>query len=82
MHDEVTRKYGLDKHTASTHLIALRDIERHTTIQKTTSQRFIPHSFMKNIRRALATLLNLYYSKRGKMLRAERSRKTTRKMPF
>ncbi|RLE63142.1 MAG: hypothetical protein DRJ47_09790, partial [Thermoprotei archaeon] len=36
-HDEVTRKYGLDKHTASTHLIALRGIERHTTIQKATS---------------------------------------------
>jgi len=37
---------------------------------------------MKNIRRALATLLNLYYSKRGKMLLAERSRKITRRMPF
>ncbi|MCD6369252.1 MAG: hypothetical protein J7L38_05605, partial [Thermoproteales archaeon] len=41
-HDEVMRKYGLDKHTASAYLIALRGIERHTTIQKTTSQRFYP----------------------------------------
>ena len=44
MHDEVTRKYGLDKHTASAYLIALRGIERHTTIQKTISQRFIPRT--------------------------------------
>ncbi|MCD6368735.1 MAG: hypothetical protein J7L38_02945 [Thermoproteales archaeon] len=43
------RKYGLDKHKASTHLVALRGIERHTTIQKTTSQRFIPHSFMETL---------------------------------
>ena len=35
-HDEVTREYGLDKHAASAYLIALRGIERHTTIQKTT----------------------------------------------
>jgi len=33
-HDEVMREYGLDKHTASAYLIALRGIERHTMIQK------------------------------------------------
>ncbi|RLE81103.1 MAG: hypothetical protein DRJ51_04485 [Thermoprotei archaeon] len=35
-HDEVMRKYSLDRHTASAHLTALRGIERHTTIQKAT----------------------------------------------
>lgn len=33
-HDEVMRRYGLDRHIASTCLIALRGIERHTMIQK------------------------------------------------
>jgi len=33
-HDEIMRKYGLDKHTASAYLIAFKGIERHTTIQK------------------------------------------------
>ncbi|RLE64474.1 MAG: hypothetical protein DRJ47_07625 [Thermoprotei archaeon] len=33
-HDEVMRRYGLDRHTASAYLIALRGIEKHTIIQK------------------------------------------------
>jgi len=33
-HDEVIRRYGLDRHTASAYLIALRGIEKHTIIQK------------------------------------------------
>jgi len=33
-HDGVMRKYGLDRHTASAYLIALRGIERYTTMQK------------------------------------------------
>ena len=33
-HDEVMRRYGLDRHTASAYLIALRGIKRHTMIQK------------------------------------------------
>jgi len=33
-HDEAMRKHGLDRHTASAYLIALRGIERCTTIQK------------------------------------------------
>ena len=36
-HDIVMKKYGLDRHTASAYLIALRGIERHTTIQKATT---------------------------------------------
>jgi len=32
--DEMMRKYGLDKHTASAYMIALRGIERHKMIQK------------------------------------------------
>jgi len=35
-HDEVMKKHGLDRHSASAYLIALRGIERHTTIQKAT----------------------------------------------
>ncbi|RLF21848.1 MAG: transposase [Thermoprotei archaeon] len=35
-HDEAMKKYGLDRHTASAYLIALRGIERHTMIQKAT----------------------------------------------
>jgi len=35
-HDEVMRKYGLDRHTASAYIIALRGIERNTMIQKAT----------------------------------------------
>jgi len=31
-HDEVMRKYGLDRHTASAYIIALRGIERHSLI--------------------------------------------------
>ncbi len=33
-HDKVMRGYGLDRHTASAYLIAVRGIERYTTIQK------------------------------------------------
>ena len=33
-HDEIMKRYGLDRHTASAYLIALRGIERHTAIQK------------------------------------------------
>ncbi len=33
-HDEIMRRHGLDRHTASAYLIALRGIERYTTIQK------------------------------------------------
>jgi len=33
-HDEIMRKHGLDRHTASAYLIALRGIERHNLIQK------------------------------------------------
>jgi len=33
-HDEIMGRYGLDRHTASAYLIALRDIERHNLIQK------------------------------------------------
>jgi len=33
-HDEIMKRYGLDRHTASAYLIALRGIVRHTTIQK------------------------------------------------
>jgi len=33
-HDEVMRRYGLDRHMASAYLMALRGIERYTTIQK------------------------------------------------
>ena len=33
-HDRVTGKYGLDRHTASAYLIALRAIERHNPVQK------------------------------------------------
>ena len=33
-HDYIMRKHGLDRHLASAYLIALRGIERHTTIQK------------------------------------------------
>jgi len=33
-HDKVMRRYGLDRHTASAYLIALRGIKRHTMIQK------------------------------------------------
>ncbi len=33
-HDTIMKKHGLDKHTASAYLIALKGIERHTTIQK------------------------------------------------
>ena len=35
-HDEIMRRYGLDRHTASAYLIALRGIERHGLIQKAT----------------------------------------------
>ncbi|RLE67536.1 MAG: hypothetical protein DRJ43_07280 [Thermoprotei archaeon] len=35
-HDELMRRYGLDRHAASAYLIALRGIERHTMIQKAT----------------------------------------------
>ncbi|RLE97902.1 MAG: hypothetical protein DRJ96_02590 [Thermoprotei archaeon] len=35
-HDEIARRYGLDKHTASAYLIALRGMKRHTTVQKAT----------------------------------------------
>ena len=35
-HDEIMRKYSLDKHTASAYLIALRGIKRYTMIQKAT----------------------------------------------
>ncbi len=33
-HDEAMRKYGLDRHTASAYLIAVKGIKRHTMIQK------------------------------------------------
>jgi len=33
-HSEVMKKYGLDRHTASAYLIALKGIERHTLIQE------------------------------------------------
>jgi len=36
-HSIVMKKYGLDKHTASAHLIALKGIERHSLIQKATT---------------------------------------------
>ncbi len=32
IHDEIMKKHGLDRHTASAYLIALKGIERHTTI--------------------------------------------------
>ncbi len=35
-HDELMRRYGLDRHMASAYLIALRGMERYTTIQKAT----------------------------------------------
>ncbi|RLE84507.1 MAG: hypothetical protein DRJ96_07325 [Thermoprotei archaeon] len=35
-HDELMRRHGLDRHTASAYLIALRGMERYTTIQKAT----------------------------------------------
>jgi len=35
-HDKVMKRYGLDRHTASAYLIALRGIERHSLIQKAT----------------------------------------------
>jgi len=31
-HDDVMKRYGLDRHTASAYLIALRGIERHSMI--------------------------------------------------
>jgi len=34
-HDEIMQRYGLDRHTASAYLIALRGIERYALIQKT-----------------------------------------------
>ncbi|RLE61894.1 MAG: hypothetical protein DRJ38_10670, partial [Thermoprotei archaeon] len=33
-HGEVMKKYGLDRHTASAYLIALKGIERHILTQK------------------------------------------------
>ncbi|NOZ31454.1 MAG: hypothetical protein GXO68_05880, partial [Crenarchaeota archaeon] len=33
-HDKIMKKYGLDKHTASAYLIALRGMKRHSTIQE------------------------------------------------
>ena len=36
-HDEIMRKYGLDRHTASAYLIVLRGIEMLRTIQKATT---------------------------------------------
>jgi len=35
-HDEVMKKYGLDRHSASAYLITLKGIERYRTIQKAT----------------------------------------------
>ncbi len=35
-HDKIMKKYGLDKHTASAYLTALRGIERNSLIQKVT----------------------------------------------
>ncbi len=35
-HDEVMKRYGLDRHTASAYLIALRGIERYSLTQKAT----------------------------------------------
>ena len=34
-HSKIMRRYGLDRHTASAYIIALRGIERHNPIQKT-----------------------------------------------
>jgi len=36
-HDEAMRRYGVDRHTASAYLIALRGIERYSLIQKATN---------------------------------------------
>ena len=33
-HDDVMKRYGLDRHTASAYLIALKGIKRYTLIQK------------------------------------------------
>ena len=41
-HDEVMKKYGLDRHTASAYLIALKGIEGYRMIQKATIQYFCP----------------------------------------
>ncbi len=35
-HGKIMRRYGLDRHTASAYIIALRGIERHSLIQKIT----------------------------------------------
>jgi len=35
-HDEIMKRYGLDRHAASAYLIALKGIERHGSIQKAT----------------------------------------------
>ena len=35
-HDRMMKRYGLDRHTASAHIIALRGIERHNLIHKVT----------------------------------------------
>ncbi|BAN90701.1 hypothetical protein ACAM_1232 [Aeropyrum camini SY1 = JCM 12091] len=35
-HDIIMRRYGLDRHSTSAYLIALRGIERHVLIQRVT----------------------------------------------
>ena len=35
-HGKMMRRYGLDRHSTSAYIIALRGIERHDLIQKTT----------------------------------------------
>jgi len=35
-HDEAMKRYGLDRHTASAYIIALRGVERHSPTQKVT----------------------------------------------
>ncbi|OYT47981.1 MAG: hypothetical protein B6U85_03885 [Desulfurococcales archaeon ex4484_42] len=43
-HNYIMRKHGLDKHTASAYLIALKGIESHMMIQKAVIYRFCPYT--------------------------------------